>query len=193
MLLPLFAPVSPQTYLAEAKVTVGDKRAHAQSLGESQRITVVNFAAGGIELIGVGGDIAQQMLRMGREPGLGRTEFERSFAETPRLVAPAEQQAGTSQRVIEPGEGREDSIRRQTIQQRLAFREPVQCLAHLAELRQRPCGGGNPPGKMNGEVAGPGQRDPALRPRMSLGPLAPAELQCARSVHCHADGKVCCV
>jgi len=52
-----------------------------------------------------------------------------------RLVAPAEQQTGARQRVIEPGERREDSARRQTLEERLAFPEPVQRLARLAELR----------------------------------------------------------
>jgi len=48
----------------------------------------------------------------------GRTEFERAVAEMPRLVAPAEQQTGARQRVIEPGERREDSARRQTLEER---------------------------------------------------------------------------
>ena len=65
----------------------------------------------------------------------GRTEFERAVAEMPRLVAPAEPQTGARQRVIEPGERREDSARRQTLEERLAFPEPVQRLARLAELR----------------------------------------------------------
>jgi hypothetical protein len=43
----------------------------------------MNFAALGIELIGMSCDIAQKRLRMASEPGLGRTAFER----TPRRLA----------------------------------------------------------------------------------------------------------
>jgi hypothetical protein len=125
---------------------------------------IMTFAAPGIELIGLGRDIAEQVPRMGLEPGLGRTEFERAVAETPGLVTPAELQTSARQRAIEPGERRKDSARRQTLQERLGFHDPVQCLVRLADLRHWPGGGGHSPGKVEREFPGPGHRDPALDP-----------------------------
>ena len=58
----------------------------------------------------------------------------------------------------------DDSPRRLTLEELLAFPEPVQRLARLAELRQCPGGGGDRPGKVEDEVPCPGHRDPALNP-----------------------------
>jgi hypothetical protein len=52
--------------LAEAEVTVGDKRAHAAWLGERQRLAVVGLAALGIESLGMGRDVAEQVQRVRR-------------------------------------------------------------------------------------------------------------------------------
>ena len=52
--------------LAEAEVAVGDERAHAARLGKRQRLTVVDLAVLGIEQVGVGRDVAEQVLSMGR-------------------------------------------------------------------------------------------------------------------------------
>ena len=44
--------------------------AHAVPLGECQRFPIVRYAAVGIELVGMGRDVAEQMQRMGREARL---------------------------------------------------------------------------------------------------------------------------
>src|SRR6266849_8902295 len=58
--------------LAEAEVTMGDERAHAARLGERQRLAVVGLAALGIEPVGMGRDVAEQVQRMGYESGVAR-------------------------------------------------------------------------------------------------------------------------
>ena len=49
---------------------MGDQRAHAARLGERQRLAIVSLAALGVEPVGMGRDVAEQMQRMGGEPGL---------------------------------------------------------------------------------------------------------------------------
>ena len=88
--------------LAEAEVAVGDERAHAARLGERQCLAVVGLAALGIEAVGMGRDVAEQVQRMGREPWSTRREFDRAVAQASRLVEPAEQQTGATQRVVGP-------------------------------------------------------------------------------------------
>ena len=78
--------------LAEAEVAVGDERAHAARLGEGQRLAVVGLAALGVEPVGMGRDVAEQVQRMGREPGVTRRGFDRAVAQAARVVEPAEQQ-----------------------------------------------------------------------------------------------------
>ncbi len=103
MLPRLLALARAQVELAEAEVAVGDEGAHAARLGERQRLAVVSLAALGIELVGMGCDVAEQVQRMGREPGVTRRGFDRAVAQAPRLVEPAEQQTGATQRVVDPG------------------------------------------------------------------------------------------
>ena len=90
-LLPLArAPVA----LAEAEVAVGDEGAHAARLGERQRLAVVGLAALGIEPVGMGGDVAEQVQLMGREPGMTPRGFDRAVTQALGLVEPVEQQTG---------------------------------------------------------------------------------------------------
>ena len=56
----------------------------------------------------------------------------------------------------------DDSPRRLTLEELLAFPEPVQRLARLAELRQYPGGGGDRGGKQEDDVPRPDHRDPVL-------------------------------
>ena len=98
--LGLLALAGAPVELAEAEVAVGDEGAHAARLGERQRLAVVGLAALGIEPVGMGRDVAEQVQRMGREPGVRRRGFDRAVAQAPRLVEPAEQQSGTTQRVV---------------------------------------------------------------------------------------------
>ena len=73
---------------AEAEVTVGHEGAHAARFGEGQRLAVVGLAALGIETVGMGRDVAEQVQRMGREPELTRRGFACALAQAPRLVEP---------------------------------------------------------------------------------------------------------
>ena len=99
---------------------------------------------------------------MGSKAGVTRRGFDRAVAQAPRLVEPAEQQRGSTKRVVAPADQADDSPRRLTLEELLAFPKPVQRLTRLAELRQYPGGGGDRPGKMDDDVPRPGHRDPAL-------------------------------
>jgi hypothetical protein len=61
VLLRLLALARAPVELAEAEVAVGDERAHAQSVGERPCSAIVSFAALGIEPIGVGRDVSEQV------------------------------------------------------------------------------------------------------------------------------------
>ena len=125
MLAALLPLASAPIELAEAEVAVGDERAHAARLGEGQRLAVVGLAALGVEPVGMGRDVAEQVQRVGREPGVTRRGFDRAVAQAPRLVEPTEQQTGTPQRVIGPAEIADDSPCRLTLEELLAFPKPV--------------------------------------------------------------------
>jgi hypothetical protein len=106
VLVGLLPFVSASVEFAEAEVAVGDEGAHSPRLGERQRFAVLILAMLGIESIGMGRDVTEQMQRMGREPGLRVIGFDRPVAQVPRLVEPAEQQAGATQRVVGPAAAR---------------------------------------------------------------------------------------
>jgi hypothetical protein len=44
----------------------------------------------GVESIGMGRDVAEEMPRVGREPTVPRKGFDRAVTQAPRLVEPAE-------------------------------------------------------------------------------------------------------
>ena len=174
--LRLLALAGAPVELAEAEVAVGDERAHAARLGERQRLAVVGLAALGVEPVGMGRDVAEQVQRMGREPGLTRRGSTARSPRLPRLVEPAEQQTGATQRVVGPAATADDSPRRLTLEELLAFPEPVQRLARLAELRQHPGGGGDRRGKQEDDVPRPDHRDPVLDQWARLRPVALEEM-----------------
>ena len=122
----------------------------------------MGLAGLGIEPVGMGRDVAEQAQRMNREPGLMRRGFDRAVGQAPRLVEPAEQQTGATQRVVEPAEIADVSPRRLTLEELLAFPEPVQRLARFAELPQCPGGGGDREGKQEDDAPRPEHRDPVL-------------------------------
>src|SRR5882724_3905551 len=134
---------------AEAKVAVGDEWAHAEHLSEGQRPSVVGCAAFGIEPAGIGSDVAEKVQRMGLKAGLALSGFNRAIAQAPRIIEPAEQQTGTTQRVVGPATMGNDPPRHLTLEQRLALLDQLQCPARVADLRQRPGGGGDRPGKLD--------------------------------------------
>src|SRR6267378_3522054 len=88
---------------------------------------------------------------MGCETRLALSGFNRAKAQAPRLVEPAEQQTGTTHRVIAPGAMTNDSPRRLKLEEPLTLSHPVQRLASLADLHQRPSGGSDRPGKKHGD------------------------------------------
>ena len=98
----------------------------------------MGLAALGIESVGMGRDVAEQVQSMGREPELTRRGFDRAVTQAPRLVEPIEQQTGATQRVVGPGAKGDVSPHGLTLEKLLAFPEPVQRCTRLAELRQRP-------------------------------------------------------
>src|SRR5262249_46475643 len=134
----LLALARARAQLPEAEVAVGDERAQAARLGEGQRLAVVGLAALGIEPVGMGRDVTEQVERMGREPGVTRRELHRAVAEALRVVETAEHQRGSTQPYIEPSEKAEVSPRGLMLEKLLTFPQPVQALARLADLRQDP-------------------------------------------------------
>src|SRR5262249_12520100 len=133
--------------LPEAEMAVGDKRAHAARLGEGQRLAVVGLAAFGIEPVGGGRDVTEQVERMGRKPRLTRRGLRRAVAQALRVVETAEHQRGSTQPPIVRSEIADVSPRGLTLEKLLTFPQPAQALARLAELRQDPSGGDDRLGK----------------------------------------------
>jgi hypothetical protein len=186
-LLPLAcAPVE----LAETEVAVGDERAHAEVGGERQRLAVMGLAALGIEPVGMGRDVPEQVQSMGREPGLTLRGFDqRALAQAPCIVKPAEQQAGATERVGMPAATADDSPRRLALEELLAFPEPVQRLACLTELRQCLGGEGDRGMKRHDDVPTPDHHDPMLDQRARLRPVTPEEVEHTRGLVGQADGE----
>src|SRR6266536_2898382 len=75
----------------------------------------------------------------------------------------------------------DDSPRRLTLEELLTLPDPAQRLVRLADLRQRPGGGGDRPGKKHGDISS--YRDPMLGHCAHLRPVALEEVE-------HARGKV---
>ena len=98
MLAGLLALARAPVELAEAEVAVGDERAHAQRLGEGQGLAIVGLGALGVEAVGMGRDVAEQV-QSWAPPRLTREEFERAVAQASGgLVQPADQEIGLAQR-----------------------------------------------------------------------------------------------
>jgi len=115
MLLRLLSVACAPVELGEAEVTVGDEGTHAPRLGEGQRLVIVGLAALGIEPVGMGRDVAEQVQRMGRIPKVTRREFDGAVTQALRLVEPAEPQTGATQRAVGPADIVNDSPRRVTL------------------------------------------------------------------------------
>src|SRR4029450_10959837 len=94
VLLHLLALARALVELAEAEMAVGDERGHAGLVGERRGLLVVSLAALGVEPVGMGRDVAQEMLSMGSRPWMTRRVFNRTLCQASGLVEPAEQQAG---------------------------------------------------------------------------------------------------
>src|ERR1700675_2510545 len=108
---------------------------------------------------------------MGRVPGVTPGEFDRAGAQATRFVEPAQQQTGATQRVVGSAET-DASPLCLTLDELLAFPKPVERRARLAELRQRPGGGGDRGGKQGAaDVPRLEHRDPVLDQRARLRPV----------------------
>src|SRR5262252_843524 len=116
-LAPPHAIVEP----AKAEMAVRRQRAHAVQFGERQRLPVVSSAALGIELLRMGGEIAQEPQRVGPEARLALGGFDRQMGEPPRLVEPSEPQIGAAHRIVRPAAVTDDSARGLTLEQLLAL------------------------------------------------------------------------
>ena len=77
--------------LAEAEVAVGDEGAHAAWPRKRQRLPVVNLSALGIESVGMGRDLAEQVQRMGGDTMVRPRMCHRTVAQTLRIIEPVEQ------------------------------------------------------------------------------------------------------
>src|SRR5262245_32508375 len=97
----------------------------------------------GIEPVRIGRDVAEEVQRMSRDPGLARRGFERAVAKTPCVVESAEHQPSSTQPQIAPSAKADVSTRVLTLLKLLPFPQAAQGLARLAELRQDPGGGGD--------------------------------------------------
>ena len=127
---------------------MGDERAHAARAGKRQRLAVVGLAELGIEPVGMVRDIAEQVVRMGGEPGVRWRVCERAVAQAQHLVEPAEQQGGPTERKVGLPVEADDAPRRLTLEELLALPESGQRLACLADLREDPGGGSDRVGKV---------------------------------------------
>src|SRR5215831_5916418 len=154
----LLALARARAQLPEAEVAVGDERAHAARLGEGQRLMVVGLAALGIEPVGVGRDVTEQVERMGRAHELTQRGLKRAAAQALRVVETAKHQRGSPQPPIGRSEKADVSPRGLMLEKLLTFPQPAQALTRLAELRQNPSGGGDQSGKQEADVRRPEHR-----------------------------------
>ena len=90
-------------------MAVGNEWAHAAWLGEYERLQWARRAS--IEPVGMRRNVTEQVLSMGREPGLTYKRFNCAVTQTPRLVEPAEQQTGATQRLVHPATMAEEASR----------------------------------------------------------------------------------
>ena len=94
---------------------------------------------------------------MGRKAGLVPSGINRAIGQAPGIIKPAEQQTRTTHRVVGPAMMGDDSSLRLTLEQLLALPDQLSP-RRLADLRQRPGGGGDRPGKL--EISDLKRRNP---------------------------------
>src|SRR5262249_33265152 len=150
--------------LAQAEVAMRDQRAHAVRLGERKCLQVARYPALEIEPVGMTCNVAEQSQRVRGEAGLVLRGFERTIAQSARLIDPPEQQTCVAHRVIRPAAMADDAPRRLALEQLFSLLDPTQRFPRLTDLRQRPGRGGYRPWKMDGNISGPEHRDPMLDP-----------------------------
>jgi hypothetical protein len=124
--------------LAETEMAVGDQRAHAVALRQCQRVAVVADAALVVETIGIGRDIAEQMVSMGGETRLARRRFDGALRKDARFVELAEPQQSAADGMIGPAAMADDALARLPLEQRLGFLDAVRRVGRIADFRHRP-------------------------------------------------------
>ena len=153
---------------------MGDERPHAARLGERQRLSVVDLTVLGVEPVGMGRDVGEQVQRIGSDAMARRRRCDRAFAQTLRLIEPVEQQSGTTQHVVV--HQRPDSPHGLTLEELLALPKPAQRLARLTEVRQDPGGGGYRVGEVESDIPRSDHRDRVLNKWESLRPVTFSEV-----------------
>src|SRR5215470_11112006 len=91
----LLAVARPPVEFAEAEVAVGSEGPHLQLFRQRQGAPVVLCTLLGIELLGMRGDVAEQMERLCLTRAI--PPLQRQLAEPPSLCLPTDQQGGPSQ------------------------------------------------------------------------------------------------
>ena len=113
-------------------MAVRDERAHAGRLGKAQRLAVLDLAAFSIEPVQFGCEVAEKVQGMSCEARMACGKLDRPGAKTPSLLEPAEQDTGTSERVVAIANMQDDPSRHLALEKLLAFPDPIQRLARLA-------------------------------------------------------------
>ena len=161
-------------------MAVGDERAHAARLGESQRLAVVGLAALGVESVGMGRDVAEQVQRIGREPGMSGREFDRAVTQTLRLVEPAEQQTGATQRMVVPAAMADESLRRLTLESCSPSRSRSSASLASPSCARTQAEEATADGSRSDDVPRPEHRNPVLDQCARLRPIALEQVERAR-------------
>src|SRR5262249_24479760 len=76
--------------LAKAKMTVGNQGAHAAQFSEGKGLAVMGLATLSVEAVGVGGDVAEEVLNPGCGPEVSPHMFDCAVAQISRFIKPAE-------------------------------------------------------------------------------------------------------
>ena len=100
----------------------------------AQRLAVVGLAGLGVEAVGMGRNVAEQMQSVGGVPRVRWRILERAIGQSPRVVESAEQQSGASQPVIVHARLVDGSTRCHAVEELLAFPQTAQRFARLPEL-----------------------------------------------------------
>src|SRR5262245_10867596 len=193
MLVCLLALARAPVEFAEAEVAVGDEGAHTAGLGERQRLVEVGLAVLGIEPIGMGRDVAEEMVRVSRGSGVARTELDRAISLVPRYVEPTQQETGAPQRVIGTAVFADPSLRRLLLEEPLTFLDSTLRFACFIELGQDPGGGGGRIREQQDDVSGAEGGNPLLDERMRLRPVCSEKAESTRVKVCltDAEGAMC--
>ena len=134
------------------------------------------------------GDIAEQLVGMGRAPALRRRMCESAVGQPVRLVELVEPQGGPTQRIAGFSVDPDDTSPRLTLEKVLALAQEGQRLSGLADLRQRPGRARDGMRKVEDDVARPVRRQPLLDQCARLRPISFEKVKPAGGQVRHPDG-----